>query len=288
MFSEFPDWFKLANLTTTNEEIRQRWDAIAKIAPSMDLESVRIGIAFLANQRADDFGSWSEGLVGQIRAAGDASHPSDGNMLELQLSTSAALYCVMTETELSLTTSLALGVANFLPVSPSVFLEPLAQFARQVVRNAAVANRKRSNDRAALSFEASEPTQTSTNSDLRKVMEEVNRAVKELERMIGLRAEETDLMWWLVTGYSGVLERFLKEGSPSSAAIAAAIEVRSLITAIPGPAKVKGIIEAAITNAGLDPSRQLSLKEFVKDAGADALAHVARVRGKDSWRQCVP
>lgn len=63
---------------------------------------------------------------------------------------------------------------------------------------------------------------------VRNTASKTNAAVSTLQRQIGLHREETQMLWWLIGGYSKTLERSFSAFAPAQAAIVGAVDLGDL------------------------------------------------------------
>ncbi len=289
MFKEFPDWFKAANLTVSNSEVLERWEAIAKVAPTMNSASLRNAVALISGRSGNELDNWTTNFVQDIRNAGDVKQSDDHNSVDVQLTLGAALHHILTESDLKLMAALAIRTASFAVLEPSVFLAPLSKLAGTVLRDVAVRNRTNILETPPLTLPTvDDQSQPLTYAAMTVTIDALNQALANLRRALAFRAEETDLLWWLASGHSEEFNTSLRQCEPPTAALLSGIAVSNLIAAIPGPANLRGILDAALTDAGLDSSGEQTLQGIIEHAQDDVLSHIAKTKALDNWRDLCP
>lgn len=75
-------------------------------------------------------------------------------------------------------------------------------------------------------------------------------------------SEETNILWWLFSESSDILEKSMSAIPMNLLTIIVALELQKLTTIIPGAGKVSSIIRKALSNVG-DPNQLSTIEEFV-------------------------
>jgi len=285
MFKEFPTWFGLLDLEPTEEAVRKRWDEVVVAATNPTPVLILNAVQLLRRSLSAPASEWAEQLSERFRNSNDSLFGLSSGRSDLEIVAGAALREIMdaNDGDIGIVAMLAIQTGSFLAKSPSPILEKVLPYAKAAQVNLGIRQRNESLGGVITLHEpaplepAPNPTvqATAINDALVSLIKCINEVLEGVGRDLQLRAEETDLMWSLVSGYSQRLNRPFSSLSPATAAVLLGCEMAASVRVLPGPARSIGILASALSKSGHDPEMEISLEELVTNTNADAAAIAA-------------
>lgn len=98
-----------------------------------------------------------------------------------------------------------------------------------------------------------------------EVIQKTNDALEAFRSALQASGEETNIVWWLVAGWSSDLDQPYSELTAAQTCLLAAKEVADLTLLQPGPPSAKAFLHRTLKNAqDGPPKREFSIKEIVR------------------------
>lgn len=267
MHKFFADWYRLAKLQTTSEELGRRWQGIENLVKSADyragLELVRIFYGRPLKQ------STSLDNVHNVFKEADQTFPIRDNELELRVLVGAAIVFLLEQEPHKKTDAVALATlcTYCQNLRSEILLPDVVEYAKDYVINEAVRVRalgtprmaKVTGDEIRTSVNELKAACTGTNlaniagsitppfeaiiKVLNHLSKVANEGMKILTDNLKIQQEETDMLWWVFGEHSRDLNKRMSEVPFPSACLAAGKELADLTVLTPGPRTAVAILD---------------------------------------------
>lgn len=272
MEREFNDWYRAAGITPSEDQLKRRWQGVEALATSADqvavLEWVRLFYGLPPRQTETGM---------RLREAfqqPDASFPTQGNDLEVQLLAGATVVATLTSGTPSVTDAAALAVlcADYRGHRGDDRPIFVVHRARQYLLQRSITLRRGADDvpikiPADLKSLASKPQEGAAPPEPDQVIRSIAAATVALARSFSdvveqlrlrdrLQGEESEILWWIFGGYSRDLERPFSELEIPARCLVAAKELADLIDVLPGPVAAAAMLDRILR--GPNPEANLS------------------------------
>ncbi len=274
MHKHFADWYRIANIQPSGEEIPKRWAAVEAFATSLNtykaLEIARlyVGTPLVKSEFKDEFATAFQ--------QADPAFPMQANDVELRILAGAvvAQYLSSQKDYLADATALAVTTGSCLPLRGSVLLpdvwttaqDYLAQegaAVRSTRTTSAIEHQQLTADQLLAEVKAAfakgipaggdalSHTLQKLNSSIELVAKRTNDIMTEVDGMVATVREQGEILWWLFSGMSQDTGTKFRDMEMATASIVAGKELADLTVLLPGPLAAPAVADhllGAITN----------------------------------------
>lgn len=296
------DWYIQVNITADAVLAEKRWATAVAYAKTLNRQKVLQLLRLFLFGIGDS--QYQQEFTNELIKL-DPEFPVSKNTQELRMM--AGLVIVTTyEKHSEVTNAFALGIraADFpsgriQPVQPAMIGETNDILERQArdlrpddfrgtdgspLTRALVAKNK---DVAEAEVSGDDDKKTNATKNYRKsVIDAIESSHELLAKRISRLAEESSLLWWLVVGYSDVLQKPISELTSDSYAFAGAAEAADRTNIVPPPPSIRPLFRKVFQ--GCKPSQKKStLADYVKAANAKwRSAYLTSVNASDCFAVC--
>ena len=322
MDERFGDWIRDTLADIDDEVLKRRWGAVESLADSLGDEEILDLLLYSTNCRTYD-----EPTLQKVRSTfwkHDSAFRMQGNDLELQRLCGAVLiHALHKEPQRRLNAALACICVHFGGVIGKSGWPVLLQEAETVLQSLSASVRpsdtiKYASRRNPISSKALNRLKQLRNEqhdyvpidDLEALLVQFTKAINQLwsdqsslHGALALQEEETDILWWLVGGYSNDLKQPFDNIDKAIAAVIAGKELADHIVHRPGPLSVGNILHrvlkgteggaSAISLESLVPKLPMQWRNNVAAQGTDralrycplltAIRYCVSVEDNASW-----
>jgi hypothetical protein len=280
VFKQFPDWSRLIGLEVKSEDVDTFGAALDAVAAAAEVDFA-LGLVKIAGDLAIDRTDVESAFVEQIRSAGYSLFPSEDNQAALHLASTAVLAEILYGVADARQLAIALSIASMSPFRRAK--QPLLESAYNLAHEVLSARSARLRDVAArdgrgwgIDFDATIPAATpppAAGARVDEVFQALSSVVAQLNRVLEsawvearLRTEETDLLWWMSTGHSMLLDKQIGSYPIGSATLLTGIEAASRVREIPGPASLNAIATRMLEVQRIDIKKTISIRTVFENA----------------------
>ncbi len=274
MHKYFSDWYREINIEPTAEKLTKRWSAIETIMKKMN-KNLLLNIICTFNHKCNCFPQFAE-QFSQYFFKKDSTFSMRNNQNELKVLAAACLAELLDNSkELALITALSIMTSTFgVQHSEPPVTDIITQAENKLVLSSSITHEgvlvpKITSIAPQIETALQELKTTVVNNNLSQtqlVTPLIDELIKVEKRLISLTnqsakyvshskqkidkiGEECNILWWLFSGFSHDLDKAFKELVSNGIPIILGKELADLVSYLPGPASVKGILEKAIQNS---------------------------------------
>jgi hypothetical protein len=263
MNQNFGDWYRIAGIEPNDELLHRRWTGAAEFAadPSIvDILSL-VGI-FCKLPHAEE----TEQSFRQAFRAVDTAFSMRGSDVELSCLAGATLAEIIEScsADLADVAGLALVCSDFRGLRRTALLPEIVEMAEEYLAERSGQLRTDTT--------VPELPHLSVGEELPSIVTSLN-TIGDAVRALGidrqLRAEESDILWWLLAEYSRDLETPLRRAPWPAAAIHVGKELGDIIRILPGPYPMRAFLSRALSAATTPTRSRRAVRLCEAVAGVD-------------------
>jgi hypothetical protein len=285
MHQNFADWYRLISIDPQNIPLGTRWAAVEAYASKATTADI-FDLMRLATTRSPKDSEFEPRFRGEFKENDDTFSMSQ-NTLELEVLATSTLIQLIASASAEIADRAALAVlcAEFQGLREKPKIQELLKTAKTYLHSRSDSLRT-NNAAPALRLAKSKipdfvkeitttpnwatdaPTVGSAleeaNKQIVAIAKSSNDALADLTRRLHLQQEESDILWWIFSGYSGDLEvTFSSLGIPA-AAIVGGKELADHVINLPGPVAAVALLDKIVALARNRNSKsEYSIKEVV-------------------------
>jgi hypothetical protein len=243
MNQNFGDWYRIAGIEPSDELLHRRWTGAAGFAADSSAVDVLSLVGILCRL---PHAEGTEQRFRQAFLAADTAFSMHGNNVELSCLAGATLAEILESrpADLADVAGLALVCSDFRGLRRTALLPEIIEMAENYLAERS--------SRLRADTTVPEPPRLSGDEELRTIVTSLN-AIGDAVRVLGvdrqLRAEESDILWWLEAEYSRDLEIPLRLARWPAAAIHVGKELCDIIRILPGPYPIPAFLSRALSAA---------------------------------------
>ncbi len=292
MHKHFSDWYRDATIEPSPELLGNRWKGIVEFVKQrkgLTNKGIELARVFFGLPTSDE--GFSDDFRKSFQAV-DNTFPMRGNDRELSILAGATIAHIIDKKyqEESETIALAIICGNCQGIRASLSIGDIPTIAHNYIAEVQAARRAYSDppqvqaigpkinqhtDGIKTSLEQNQPPQVAAPlvesltalaasiSDLAKIANERDRWIVSNLQM---QFEETQILWWLLSGTSQILDKPFSEMEVPVAAMVSGSELASKVYVRPGPARIQSFIREALTRSGLEPEESSSIADGIVKA----------------------
>lgn len=274
MITKLPEWYKLLNLASNNEEVlEKRSKTIIKIVKKKDIKLLLNCVKLYLN-RSEPSPEFPTELMNLFLE--DPMFPQSNNDLELKILAGAIIAeCIETsKTDERIQVALALRAGLFqLPASRLINVD-IIKIVDDFLQKESIQKRTLSNNPTVpeFNFQVALPTADVATivAQLGKINEKLNAAsasVKEVlnfsKNNIAILQEESNVHWWIFRGWSNLLKMQLASVDSRTIPLIVGKELGDLTSVLPGSFNSEQFLKKMISDNIKDAKGPISLKEQI-------------------------
>lgn len=305
MDARFPNWLRSTDLEVTSDIAEKRWKTIERLAKRADRTQVMDFInVFFGNKGAS--ATTRSAIVSAAQkddaAFGDGRNDHEVRVLAGAISLHVASRNIGDLEALALLGFEANSFQGVLTEVPSVELlnDAISQLAEKRTKARAAYNQTQSGapfdqisvpDDLAQARDQGQPAEYCKQLDnfLQNVVKEVNKERKRnnaVSAALALQREELEMLWWIYTGYSDVVDGVLAELELAERALVVGVELAARTIVPPGPLAAK-TLAAFQMGAGYSSDAEVTLSGLYGALNSQLVAHVAEYPGGEIPGCCL-
>lgn len=280
MHQYFADWYRIANIDFDVQLLEKRWAVVEKLIKKVDsnssLEWVRL---FLRRPLMDkDF----KGQFAESFKRDDPTFPMKKNEIELRVLAGAAIIHLLQEGKTECANTAALSTLCgycFGLRKPALFKEVITEsqsylakqagtlrdsgtLSRILVRRIDNSKLTKSLEQAYASNDQAIINKTSAEA-FKFLVEGMSGHSRSIGVMMNALSEESNILWWLMGGYSNDLEKGFPAVDLAVACLVAPKELADLTGMLPGPVAVPAVLDKMLATAKAESRAQVAIKDAI-------------------------
>lgn len=274
MHKEFADWYRAVELEAKEDILQKRWTTIERIIEEIDdakgLDLVRVFLGL--KPRAEGFINW---LVEAFKTD-DATFPMKNNAAELRVLAGTLCIAGLENGDQSpeLSEAIALAMVSSSPKAKreKMDLKDLITAAEEFLlrqsKNYRAAMESKRDGSLGTAIAALNKACTGNNTvqiiekPLAAFTEKVGKEFDALAEANDVLKEETNILWWLLGGFSDDMGKPFSAVDAACLTLVAAEELAQRVVVLPGPLASKAFLSAAIRQAS--GSKEFSLADAIE------------------------
>lgn len=292
MHKHFADWYRIANIQPSGEDIPKRWAAVEAFATSLDtykaLETARlyVGTPPIKSGFKDEFATAFQQT--------DPAFPMQGNDLQLRILAGAVVvqYLSTQQGYLVDATALAVTTGSCPPLRGNVFLPDVWTAAQEYLarEGSAVRSPRTTSEikhqqltadqllaevRAAcpkgvpaVAEALSYPLQK-LSSSIEAVAQCTSDVMVEVDGMVATIREQGDILWWLFAGVSQDTGTKFRDMEMAAASVLAGKELADITGLLPGPLAAPAVIDHLLSAIAYPLPETVGFDVAVENLGRD-------------------
>lgn len=292
MHNHFSDWYRDATIEPSAELLGNRWKGIeefVKQRKGLTIRGIELVRVFFGLPTSN------EGFADEFRRsfqAVDSTFPMRGNEREMSILAGAAVAHIIDKNIQQESETIALSVicGNCQGTRTALSIADIPKIARNYIADLLAQRRAYSDppqgqavrpkidqylEGIKTGLEQNQPPQVAASlvNALKSIADsiaDVARTANETnEWMVSnllMQFEETQILWWLLSGTSQVLNKPFREMEASVAGVVAGAELASKVYVRPGPAGIGSFIREVLLRAGLEPEESSNIADGVVTA----------------------
>lgn len=314
MHKAFPDWYRLAAIKPTSEMLEKRWlavDAMAQWKKASQLQDLVRLIRGTCPPTADI----RTALVNVARTH-DTTFSARDNEAEVRVLAGATVVAILeTPTERADLVGLALLTSTFQGTYGDAIAREFLAYARQYIANEGVrvrASTHRPNVPSSIELkdddpigifrqaiaaapdfkQLADPTVNLATAAVAAVANVLRAHEKQVYRELDAMREESNMFWWVFSGYSRDLDQPFAALGLAPSCIVAGKELSDLTRLLPGPRAASALLERVLRDIAERPVAKKAKKHTSETASSIQLSDVVNSAPRE-WRtkwlaQCPP
>jgi hypothetical protein len=281
MEKTFGDWYRIATCSPTEDLLKRRWAGIEKFASEVAPVDI-LDLARTFYQRRSKGAGFGDKFREAFYAS-DNAFQMTGNDLELAVLAGVCLWHLANDGEDDGPTACSADLAIICPSlqgrAPCGAVPAIQTAAHAHLTQLSLNLRTPQTEE----FEGAQLPQAGKMADtivaasskgwpevgkllgtwLQAVDDATSQAYALLKENALLRAEESNMLWWMTAGFSRDLDRPLSEIDPSSACVVAGKELADLVSVLPGPYAGKALLHRILLPGGKKSIKEVNIKEAI-------------------------